>query len=133
MLYINLKVVMRSIAYCCKIGGLYLILIFKWVHIYCESLTIENFTLIIIVVILANPMEVKKGQMPPLGWSFLLKMGYVIKLDSKSSFYSQLGGRFDDQQMSGSYSTSISACGVSESRAGVQVSKREFYTHIHLD
>ena len=29
--------------------------------------------------------------------------------------------------------TSISACGVWRARAGVQVSRRELYTHIHLD
>ena len=33
----------------------------------------------------------------------------------------------------GSHSTSINACGVWEIRAGVQVSRREFHTHIHLD
>ena len=31
------------------------------------------------------------------------------------------------------HSTSISAYGVWEVRIGVQVSKREFHTHIHLD
>ena len=29
--------------------------------------------------------------------------------------------------------TSINACGVWGARAGVQVSRRELYTHIHLD
>ena len=29
--------------------------------------------------------------------------------------------------------TSISACGVSRIRAGIQVSKSELHTHIHLD
>ena len=32
-----------------------------------------------------------------------------------------------------SYSTSISVCGVWGVRVGVQVSKKEFHIHIHLD
>ena len=31
------------------------------------------------------------------------------------------------------YSTGISACGVWGARARVQISRREFHTHIHLD
>ena len=33
----------------------------------------------------------------------------------------------------GGHSTSINACRVWVARAGVQVSRREFHTHIHLD
>ena len=33
----------------------------------------------------------------------------------------------------GGYSTSIYDCGVWGVRAGIQVSRREFHTHIHLD
>ena len=33
----------------------------------------------------------------------------------------------------GAIVTNISACGVKGTRAGVQVSRREFHTHIHLD
>ena len=33
----------------------------------------------------------------------------------------------------GDHSININACGVWEERVGVQVSKREFHTHIHLN